>query len=126
MIIAEPRALIGFAGARVASGTVGEQLPEGFQSAEFVLAHGLIDMVVARSELRATIGRVLRLLPPAAVDDGWQSDDDRRRGPIGVLSGFAEKLGGAVSETVGLDVEPEAVAGNGRVPAHDRTTERES
>ena len=126
VIIAEPRALIGFAGARVASGTVGEQLPEGFQSAEFVLAHGLIDMVVARSELRATIGRVLRLLPPAAADDGWQSDDDRRRGPIGVLSGFAEKLGGAVSETVGLDVEPEAVAGNGRVPAHDRTTERES
>jgi acetyl-CoA carboxylase carboxyl transferase subunit beta len=115
VIIAEPKALIGFAGARVASGTVGEELPAGFQSAEFVFEHGLIDLVVPRAELRATLSRVLRLLPPAAVEEGWQIEEERRWGPIGVLSGFAEKLGGAVSETVGLDAEaPES--GNGHPP----------
>lgn len=112
VIIAEPKALIGFAGARVASGTVGEELPEGFQSAEFVFEHGLIDLVVPRAELRATLSRVLGVLPPAAVEDGWQVEEERRWGPIGVLSGFAEKLGGAVSETVGLDAEAPG-AGNG-------------
>ncbi len=123
VIIAEPKALIGFAGARVASGTVGEELPTGFQSAEFVLDHGLIDMVVPRAELRATLVSLLRLLPPAAVEDGWQADDEHGWGPIGVLSGLAEKLGGAVSETVGLDSEAES--GNGHAPARARATERE-
>ena len=48
VIVAEPRALIGFAGARVASGTVGEELPEGFQSAEFLMEHGFVDLVAPR------------------------------------------------------------------------------
>ena len=63
--IAEPGALIGFAGARVIEQTVRETLPEGFQRAEYLLAHGIIDMVVARTELRATLGRILGLLAPA-------------------------------------------------------------
>lgn len=50
--LAEPQALIGFAGARVAAGTTGEALPEGFQRAEFLFAHGFIDQVVARNHLR--------------------------------------------------------------------------
>jgi acetyl-CoA carboxylase carboxyl transferase subunit beta len=120
VIIAEPKALIGFAGARVASGTVGEDLPDGFQSAEFVYEHGLIDAIVPRVELRAALSRILKLLPPAAVEDGWQTDDDRRWGPIGVLSGLAEKLGGAVSESVGLDVEPAPESGNGHPAARER------
>ena len=123
VILAEPKALIGFAGARVASGTVGEELPEGFQTAEFLLEHGLVDLVVPRAELRATLARLLALLPPAAVEDGWEVDD-RRWGPIGMLSGIAEKLGGAVSETVGLDVEGEPAAGNGRTPERERTPEQ--
>jgi len=117
VILAEPRALIGFAGARVASGTVGEELPEGFQTAEFLLEHGLLDMVVPRTELRPTVARLLRLLPPAAAEDGWQADDDRRWGPIGVLSGLAERLGGAVSETVGLDLDKQPGPGNGHEPS---------
>jgi acetyl-CoA carboxylase carboxyl transferase subunit beta len=125
VIIAEPKALIGFAGARVASGTVGEDLPDGFQSAEFVYEHGLIDAIVPRVELRAALSRILKLLPPAAVEDGWQTDDDRRWGPIGVLSGLAEKLGGAVSESVGLDVEPGAGSGNGQLAPRERTPEHE-
>ena len=60
--IAEPGALIGFAGARVIEQTVHEKLPEGFQRAEYLLAHGMVDMVVKRGELRAVLGRVLGLL----------------------------------------------------------------
>jgi acetyl-CoA carboxylase carboxyl transferase subunit beta len=60
--IAEPGALIGFSGARVTEGTIREKLPEGFQRAEFLLEHGMIDMIVRRHELRETIGRILSLL----------------------------------------------------------------
>lgn len=115
VILAEPKALIGFAGARVASDTVGEDMPEGFQTAEFLLAHGLVDAVVPRGELRATLARLLRLLPAAPTDD-QMTDADRAWGPIGALSGLAERLGGAVSETIGIDVEAEA-GGNGSRPA---------
>jgi acetyl-CoA carboxylase carboxyl transferase subunit beta len=118
VIVAEPRALIGFAGARVASGTVGEELPEGFQTAEFLRDHGLVDLVVPRTDMRSTLARLLRSLPARPEDD---LDDPRSRGPIGVLSGLAERVGGAVSETIGID-EPEAV--NGDRPAR-RPTEVE-
>jgi acetyl-CoA carboxylase carboxyl transferase subunit beta len=60
--IAEPNALICFAGARVIEQTVREKLPEGFQRAEYLLAHGIIDMVVKRGELTATLARVIDLL----------------------------------------------------------------
>ena len=60
--IAEPGALIGFAGARVIEKTVREKLPEGFQKAEYLLDHGIVDMVVQRGELAATLGRVIGLL----------------------------------------------------------------
>lgn len=60
--IAEPGAMIGFAGARVIEQTVREKLPEGFQRAEYLLEHGILDMVVKRAELRATLKRVLSLL----------------------------------------------------------------
>jgi acetyl-CoA carboxylase carboxyl transferase subunit beta len=105
VVLAEPRALIGFAGARVASGTVGEELPAGFQSAEFLLDRGLVDAVVPRAELRSALARLLRLLPVAS---DLASADERGWRPIAALSGFAERLGGAVSETIGIDVEPPA------------------
>jgi acetyl-CoA carboxylase carboxyl transferase subunit beta len=60
--IAEPRALIGFAGPRVIQQTVGETLPEGFQRSEFLLKHGALDMIVDRREMRDTIGRLLSML----------------------------------------------------------------
>jgi len=60
--IAEPGAVIGFAGARVIESTIREKLPEGFQKAEYLLEHGMIDMVVPRRDLRATVIRVLSLL----------------------------------------------------------------
>jgi acetyl-CoA carboxylase carboxyl transferase subunit beta len=110
VVLAEPKALIGFAGARVASDTVGEELPEGFQSAEFLLAHGFVDAVVPRPELRAALSRLLRLLPAAAPADDQHPELDRTWGPIGALSGFAERLGGAVSETIGIEREADADA----------------
>jgi acetyl-CoA carboxylase carboxyl transferase subunit beta len=57
--IAEPRALIGFAGARVIEQTIRAKLPEGFQRAEFLLEHGMIDIISERQGMRATIARVL-------------------------------------------------------------------
>lgn len=62
IIIAEPNALIGFAGPRVIEQTVREKLPEGFQRSEFLLKHGAIDMILHRSELRMGIGRLLAKL----------------------------------------------------------------
>ncbi len=112
-IIAEPRALIGFAGARVASGTVGEELPDGFQTAEFLLEHGFVDLVTPRAELRATLARLLRLLPVAVAASDVPPPGARPWGPIGALSDLAERVGGAVSETIGIDAEPGAAAGNG-------------
>ena len=60
--IAEPGALIGFAGPRVIEQTIRQKLPEGFQRAEFLLAHGMIDAIVPRKELKAYLGRALHLL----------------------------------------------------------------
>ncbi len=65
--IAEPGALIGFAGARVIESTVREKLPEGFQRAEYLLAHGILDMVVKRADMRATLAQVISLLRVADV-----------------------------------------------------------
>ncbi len=72
--IAEPGALIGFAGPRVIEQTIREKLPEGFQKAEYLKEHGMVDMVVHRHELRATLSRLCHILtktpprmpPPAA------------------------------------------------------------
>jgi len=62
--IAEPGALIGFAGPRVIEQTIGQELPEGFQRSEFLLKHGFLDLVVERTELKATAARALRHLQP--------------------------------------------------------------
>ena len=62
LVIAEPGALIGFAGPRVIEQTVRETLPDGFQRAEYLHEHGIVDMVVKRSEMRETLGRLIGLL----------------------------------------------------------------
>jgi acetyl-CoA carboxylase carboxyl transferase subunit beta len=78
--IAEPGALIGFAGPRVIENTIRERLPEGFQRAEYLLEHGMLDMVVHRHKLRDTLIRVLGILtrtaPPAAIVSLPQPDLD--------------------------------------------------
>lgn len=61
IILAEPGAMIGFAGKRVIEQTIGERLPEGFQTAEFLLEHGFIDKIVKREELKNTIYKLIRI-----------------------------------------------------------------
>lgn len=65
IILSEPGGLIGFAGRRVIEGTIGEKLPAGFQTAEFLLKHGFLDMVVQRRDLKDTLARILAILWPA-------------------------------------------------------------
>ncbi len=73
VIIAEPGALIGFAGPRVIEQTIGQRLPEGFQRSEFLLAHGMVDMVIPRPQIRPTVATLLHHLTfggfAGAIDD---------------------------------------------------------
>jgi len=68
LVIAEPKALVGFAGPRVIENTVRETLPEGFQRSEFLIQKGAIDMIVDRRQLRPTIARVLAMLQRQSAD----------------------------------------------------------
>ena len=77
IIIAEPGALIGFAGQRVIKQTIGADLPEGFQRSEFLLEHGLIDMIVDRPQMKKTIGDLLKILLP---EQAPESESAQRQG----------------------------------------------
>ncbi len=94
--VAEPDALIGFAGSRVSAGTIAQELPEGFQRSEFLFDHGFIDRVVPRTELRAELTGLLRLLP---VRDNGASLPGPSEGPVpgfrpfSFLSSLAERVG---------------------------------
>jgi acetyl-CoA carboxylase carboxyl transferase subunit beta len=68
VVLAEPRALVGFAGPRVIENTVREKLPEGFQRAEFLLGKGAIDQIVDRRQLRSTIAQLLAMLQRQSAD----------------------------------------------------------
>ncbi len=78
--IAEPKALIGFAGPRVIEQTVREKLPEGFQRSEFLLEHGAVDMIVDRREMRERIANILSML-------SQRRPPDVERGPLGAEEG---------------------------------------
>ncbi len=67
IILAEPKALIGFAGPRVIEQTIGQKLPKGFQRAEFLLEHGFVDQIVERADLRDTLSTIVRLHENAAI-----------------------------------------------------------
>ena len=88
--IAEPDALIGFAGARVSAGTIAEELPPGFQRSEFLMRHGFIDRIVARADLRDELTTILSLLRPRGARpvahagngvEGHPDGGDADRGP---------------------------------------------
>lgn len=68
IILAEPNALIGFAGPRVIQQTIGQKLPEGFQRSEFLQDHGFVDKIVERHELKETLGRILLIHRPVSFD----------------------------------------------------------
>jgi acetyl-CoA carboxylase carboxyl transferase subunit beta len=68
IIMAEPKALLGFAGPRVVEQTVRQKLPKGFQTSEFMLAHGLLDMIVARKDMKSTLAKILDFAAPGKRD----------------------------------------------------------
>jgi acetyl-CoA carboxylase carboxyl transferase subunit beta len=132
--IAEPGALICFAGPRVIQQTIREQLPEGFQKAEYLLAHGMVDMVVHRHKLRDTLARLCRLMTANAIVVNAAAKPAAHE--HGYLNGSA--LDGNAMETLarGTDViEPEPVedaerfeappAGKREVEAKTRPTSRD-
>lgn len=87
--IAEPGAIVGFAGPRVIEETIREKLPEGFQRAEFLLDHGMIDMVVPRHRLRETVARILDLLMRRE-----RPGEDGGAAPPGTTDGAAGRVAG--------------------------------
>jgi acetyl-CoA carboxylase carboxyl transferase subunit beta len=108
--VAEPNALIGFAGARVSAGTIAQELPPGFQRSEFLFEHGFLDRVVHRSELRSELAGLLRFLVPRpvetdALDDGAETLGLPSFRPLSFLTTLAERV---------LPPEPD---GNGTGPA---------
>ncbi len=70
IILVEPKALVGFAGRRVIEATIHQHLPDDFQSAEFMLAHGFADAVVKRAEMKSTLGRLLKMHREGGEDHG--------------------------------------------------------
>ena len=94
--LAEPNALIGFAGARVSAGTIAQELPPGFQRSEFLFSHGFIDRVIERAELRGELIRILRHLRPADLAP-TQADLEVLPGlpafrPLSFLTDLAERV----------------------------------
>jgi acetyl-CoA carboxylase carboxyl transferase beta subunit len=95
--LAEPDALIGFAGARVAAGTTGEALPPGFQRAEFLLQHGFVDQIVPRAQLRERLADLLTYLrarPTGPLQAGQANANGHAGGfrPLALLGSLAENL----------------------------------
>jgi acetyl-CoA carboxylase carboxyl transferase subunit beta len=116
--IAEPGALICFAGPRVIQQTIREQLPDGFQRSEYLLAHGMVDMVVHRHKLRETLARVCRLIM-SGVKASKGAGTKRMNGKQPYVNGSAvdaKLIETAARETGGV-IEPEPVPNSQRFDA---------
>jgi len=84
--LAEPGAIIGFAGSRVIEQTIREKLPEGFQRAEYLRDHGMVDMVVHRHEMRPTLARLCRLLTKSPALETVSKPVDPVTDPVQIVS----------------------------------------
>ncbi len=91
IILAEPGALIGFAGPRVIEQTIGQKLPEGFQKAEFLLDHGFIDRIVKREEMKATLEMILRLHGAQGVEGTTTGEHNNKENVRGSETGQLEE-----------------------------------
>ena len=120
--IAEPDALIGFAGARVTAGTIATELPPGFQRSEFLFSHGFVDRVVTRAALRDELAGLLRLLPArGTVDVPEPVDDVPAFRPFSFLTTLADRVGELTNGDgpTAVDEAPVAVDPPPAVPAVD-------
>ena len=102
VILAEPGALIGFAGPRVIEQTIRQKLPKGFQSAEFLLEHGFLDAIVQRQEMKRELGRLLRLHSEKESNESGQStvckESSERSFTVGLLKKSCKKSAGKPEE----------------------------
>ena len=127
--LAEPNALIGFAGARVTAGTIAQELPAGFQRAEFLHEHGFVDRVVHRSALRDELALLLRYLVPASLIIPGEATDALNLPafrPLSFLSALADRVSQEDDEIAGRPRPSERAAerptdpligrGNGAAP----------
>jgi hypothetical protein len=119
--LAEPGALIGFAGARVAAGTIAQELPPGFQRTEFLFEHGFIDRVVHRRALRGEIAGLLRFMRAAQPSDVPTTPASPigtlLSSVVGVASGAAGGIAGAAGGIVGAAAGAVGGGGAGNVGA---------
>jgi len=113
VILAEPRALIGFAGPRVIKQTINQELPEGFQTSEFLLAKGMIDRIVHRNELRKTLSWLLQFFAAAAM---LPQKPRRRAGET--LARF-RAVGGPIAQTAAPPPKPPEEAPAPGVPLRE-------
>ncbi len=117
VILAEPKALIGFAGPRVIEQTIGQKLPKGFQRAEFLLEHGFVDQIVERADLRDTLSTIVRLHENAAIPVQQDvSAQEKNVTEPGSGSPAADRTG---AQEIGSE------APEGESPAADRTAAQE-
>jgi len=125
--LAEPNALIGFAGARVQAGTIATELPPGFQRSEFLFEHGFLDRVVPRMELRAEISALLRYLVPATFETP-PSDTLGLPGfrPLSFLSALAERVIPDSEPPNGTTATPNGTTTTGPVVTAPPPVEREA
>jgi acetyl-CoA carboxylase carboxyl transferase beta subunit/acetyl-CoA carboxylase carboxyl transferase alpha subunit len=117
--VAEPDALIGFAGARVTAGTIATELPPGFQRAEFLFRHGFVDRVVARAQLHDEIASILRLLPARGPYSAEAPIDDAVPAfrPFSFLTTIADRVGELTNGDNANPVDAEAAPPPAPVPA---------
>ena len=90
IILAEPGALIGFAGPRVIEQTIGQKLPEGFQRAEFLLEHGFVDRIVTRDEMKEVLGQILKM--HTVTDEKKEECLEKKKENIKNISAVKEKV----------------------------------
>jgi acetyl-CoA carboxylase carboxyl transferase subunit beta len=123
--VAEPNALIGFAGARVAAGTIAQELPPGFQRTEFLFEHGFVDRVVHRTALRDELGKLLQYLVAAEVPAADETAGLPTLRPVALLSALADRLIPEVENAMnGNGTEPTARTTEPKKPADSITPER--
>lgn len=104
VILAEPGALIGFAGPRVIQQTIGQKLPEGFQRSEFLLEHGFVDKIVPRQEMKETLGKILKMHYRAEkkADKNAENIDTKTANPIEEIAVATEENEEAVKSKTSL------------------------
>lgn len=123
--IAEPGALIGFAGQRVIEQTIREKLPEGFQKSEYLLEHGMIDMVVHRHDLRKTISQITHLLMRAPVAEMISAEAPSEDGALVTAEVVEGKFGEAEERTLEGEIIESVPNHGGELKAAEMTAAEE-